>query len=86
MASTGPLFLSIIWRHYSSEGLNVGDEKDGGRIRILFTELYQGSPSSFFTHHLGNSWHGKDVQLIFWVSVSALTHHGSLLTFDADVS
>ena len=67
MASTGPLFLSIIWRRYSSEGRNVGDDKDGGRVRILFPEEYQRHPWSFFTHHLGNSWHGKDVQLIFWV-------------------
>lgn len=67
MASTGPLFLSIVWRHYSSEGHNVGDDADGGRVRILFPEEYQRKPWSFFTHHLGNSWHGKDVQLIFWV-------------------
>ncbi len=63
MASTGPLFLSIIWRHYSAEGSNVDD----GRIRILWVEEYQGKPWSFFTHHMGNSWHGGDVQLIFWV-------------------
>lgn len=65
MASTGPLFLSVIWRHYSSEGLNKGD----GKIRILWVEEYQGKPWSFFTHHLGNSWHGNDVGLIFWVSI-----------------
>lgn len=68
MASTGPLFLSIIWRHYTDEGLNIGDGPDGGRIRILFPEEYNNYPWSFFTHHLGNSWHGYDVQLIFWVS------------------
>ena len=70
MGSTGPLFLSVIWRHYSSEGLNVGDDADGGRVRILFLEEYQGYPWSFFTHHLGNSWHGADVHLIFWVSLT----------------
>jgi mannosyltransferase OCH1-like enzyme len=69
MASTGPLFLSVIWRHYSDDGFNVGDGPDGGRIRILFPDMYQGSKSSFFTHHLGNSWHGYDVELIFWVSL-----------------
>ena len=68
MASTGPLFLSIIWRHYSAEGLNVGDGKESGRIRILFPEEYQGKSWSFFTHHLGNSWHAADVKFIFWVS------------------
>lgn len=67
MASTGPLFLSVIWRHYSDDGFNVGDGKDGGRVRILFQDMYQGKPRSFFTHHMGNSWHAYDVQLIFWV-------------------
>ena len=70
MASTGPLFLSIIWRHYSSEGFNVGDEADGGRVRILFPEEYMYHPWSFFTHHLGNSWHNGDSDLLFWVSVT----------------
>ncbi|KAF2484719.1 SUR1-like protein [Neohortaea acidophila] len=68
MASTGPLFLSIIWRHYSSEGWNQGDEADGGRIRILFPQEYMGKEWSFFTHHLGNSWHAADVQFIFWMA------------------
>ncbi|KAF2171035.1 glycosyltransferase family 32 protein [Zasmidium cellare ATCC 36951] len=68
MASTGPLFLSIIWRHYTDEGYNIGDGPDGGRIRILFPEEYNNYPWSFFTHHLGNSWHGYDVQLIFWMA------------------
>lgn len=70
MGSTGPLFLSVLWRRYTAEGLNVGDQEDGGRIRILFPEEYQNWPWSFFTHHLGNSWHGADVELIFWVSLS----------------
>ena len=69
MGSTGPLFLSVMWRHWTSEGHNVGDGIDGGRIRILFPEEYQGSPWSFFTHHLGNSWHRADVEFIFWVSL-----------------
>ncbi|EGP84858.1 unnamed protein product [Zymoseptoria tritici ST99CH_1A5] len=68
MASTGPLFLSVIWRHYGDNGYNVGDGADGGRIRILFPELYQGSKWSFFTHHVGNSWHSNDSDLMFWMS------------------
>jgi mannosyltransferase OCH1-like enzyme len=69
MASTGPLFLSVIWRHYGDNGYNVGDGADGGRVRILFPDMYQGTERSFFTHHLGNSWHGYDVELIFWVCI-----------------
>lgn len=81
MASTGPLFLSIIWRHYGDEGLDAGDGADGGRIRILFPKEYNSYEWSFFTHHLGNSWHGYDVQLIFWVSdLSSSVNHPDVLT------
>lgn len=62
MASTGPLFLSIIWRHYTSNNPE-GDH----RVRILFPDEYNNHPWSFFTHHLGNSWHNNDVKLIFWM-------------------
>jgi hypothetical protein len=67
MGSTGPLFLSVMWRHWVSSGNNI----DGGRVRIIFPEEYNGHSWSFFTHHLGNSWHAADVQLIFWVSMPA---------------
>ncbi|KAF2457265.1 nucleotide-diphospho-sugar transferase [Lineolata rhizophorae] len=62
MASTGPLFLSVIWRHYNNAG-PIGRD----RVRVLFPDEYNNHPWSFFTHHLGNSWHGKDVRLIFWM-------------------
>ncbi|KAF2733540.1 mannosyl phosphorylinositol ceramide synthase SUR1 [Polyplosphaeria fusca] len=63
MASTGPLYLSIIWRHYSST-----DPQGDDRVRILFPDEYQNHPWSFFTHHVGNSWHNNDVKLIFWMA------------------
>ncbi|KAF2272762.1 mannosyl phosphorylinositol ceramide synthase SUR1 [Westerdykella ornata] len=63
MASTGPLFLSIIWRHYNNAN-PVGAE----RVRILFPAEYNHHSWSFFTHHLGNSWHNNDVRLIFWMA------------------
>ena len=65
MGSTGPLFLSVMWVHWLGSGSNVGDGMDGGRLRIIFPDEYNGHPWSFFTHHVGNSWHGADVQLIF---------------------
>lgn len=71
MASTGPLFLSIIWRHYNNAG-PTGDN----RVRILFPDEYNNHPWSFFTHHLGNSWHRTDVKIIFW-----LARHWMLVTF-----
>lgn len=67
MASTGPLFLSVLWRKWSMEGLNTGDGPLGGRVRVLMPKEYNDYSWSFFTHHLGNSWHGGDVEFIFWV-------------------
>jgi mannosyltransferase OCH1-like enzyme len=61
MYSTGPLFLSVIWKEY------MGQSRDAERVRVLMPEEYNGSPWSFFTHHVGNSWHGADAQLIFWM-------------------
>jgi mannosyltransferase OCH1-like enzyme len=63
MASTGPLFLSLVWRHYNNAG-PVGDD----RLRILFPEEYNNHSWSFFTHHVGNSWHRTDVKVIFWLA------------------
>ncbi|KAK5151067.1 CSG1/SUR1-like protein [Recurvomyces mirabilis] len=68
MGSTGPLFLSVLWVHWLRGGMNVGDGAEGGRMRLIFPDEYNGHEWSFFTHHLGNSWHGYDVQLIFWMS------------------
>jgi mannosyltransferase OCH1-like enzyme len=63
MASTGPLYLSIIWRHYNN-ATPEGDE----RVRILFPDEYNNNPWSFFTHHVGSSWHRTDVKVIFWLA------------------
>ncbi|TKA80003.1 hypothetical protein B0A55_02084 [Friedmanniomyces simplex] len=68
MGSTGPLFLSVMWLHWMSDGLNIGDGKDGGRLRLIFPEEYNGFAWSFFTHHKGDSWHRWDVRLIFWLA------------------
>lgn len=67
MYSTGPLFLSVIWKEYMQD-----KPSELGRVRILMQEEYNRHSWSFFTHHTGNSWHGKDARLIFWVSVSHL--------------
>ncbi|KAL8791485.1 MAG: hypothetical protein Q9213_000102 [Squamulea squamosa] len=67
MYSTGPLFLSVIWKKYMSSGSNIGDGAGGGRVRILMMDEYNRYPWSFFSHHQGSSWHGKDARLIFWM-------------------
>lgn len=67
MGSTGPLFLSLIWRHYSSDPAPLRHD----HLRILFPDDYMGRSWSFFTHHVGNSWHKWDTQLILWVRLIA---------------
>lgn len=67
MYSTGPLFLSVIWKKYMASNKNVGDGPGGGRVRILMQDEYNRHAWSFFRHHKGSSWHGKDAKLIFWM-------------------
>lgn len=62
MYSTGPLFLSVLWKEYMLDKPN-----EASRVRILMQDEYNRYTWSFFTHHVGNSWHGKDAQLIFWM-------------------
>ncbi len=63
MYSTGPLFLSVIWKEYIGE-----DRNEESRVRVLMPDEYNKHAWSFFTHHRGSSWHGKDAMFIFWVS------------------
>lgn len=65
MYSTGPLFLSVIWKEYMRE-----EPSEKARVRILMPDEYNKYSWSFFTHHVGNSWHGKDARLIFWVRIT----------------
>ncbi|EEP78185.1 mannosyl phosphorylinositol ceramide synthase SUR1 [Uncinocarpus reesii 1704] len=64
MYSTGPLFLSVIWKEYMA-GRPTGSE----RVRVMMADEYNKHSWSFFTHHPGSSWHGKDARLIFWFFV-----------------
>jgi len=67
MYTTGPLFLSVLWKNYMSSGKNIGDGKDGGRVRILMNDDYHQKPWSFFNTFVGSSWHGDDARFIFWM-------------------
>jgi len=67
MATTGPLFLSVLWKKWMNSGLNVGDGPDGGRVRILLSDDYHKKPWSFFNQFVGSSWHGEDARFIFWM-------------------
>ncbi|KAB8272817.1 hypothetical protein BDV30DRAFT_239129 [Aspergillus minisclerotigenes] len=71
MYSTGPLFLSVIWKEYIRDY-----PPEMSRVRILMQDEYQKYSWSFFTHHIGNSWHGKDARFISWMG-----QHWMFLTF-----
>jgi len=70
MYSTGPLFLSVIWKEYIGSTRSPAE-----RVRILMPDEYKGHSWSFFNVVKGNSWHGKDAQTIFWMG-----KHWMLLT------
>jgi len=62
MYSTGPLFLSVIWKEYMRETRPAEEH-----VRILMPDEYKGHAWSFFNISKGSSWHGKDAQTIFWM-------------------
>ncbi|TGZ83110.1 hypothetical protein EX30DRAFT_148482 [Ascodesmis nigricans] len=63
MYSTGPLFLSVIWKEYMAEA-KTDDEK---RVRILMPDEYNKKPWAFFGVYKGSSWHQGDAKTIFWL-------------------
>ncbi|RDW70220.1 hypothetical protein BP5796_08617 [Coleophoma crateriformis] len=70
MYSTGPLFLSVIWKQYIGKS-----HPEAERVRVLMPDEYAKQPWSFFNIAKGSSWHGKDAQTIFWMG-----QHWLLLT------
>ena len=48
-----------------------GPASESARVRILMPDEYNKHAWSFFSHHRGSSWHGKDARLIFWVGSSS---------------
>ena len=66
MASTGPLFLSMVWERYMFEHLRE-DAEWAGRVRVLKPDQYSDLDSAFFAFYGGSSWHGGDVRFFLWV-------------------
>ncbi|KAL3425636.1 putative glycosyl transferase [Phlyctema vagabunda] len=62
MYSTGPLFLSVVWKRYMWDTRPAEEH-----LRILMPDEYAKKSWSFFVISKGNSWHGKDAQTIFWM-------------------
>ncbi|CUM67761.1 uncharacterized protein PRCAT00005466001 [Priceomyces carsonii] len=59
MYSTGPLFLSVIWKQYKRWGV-----PEAGKVRILMPEDYKNHAYSFFSIAEGSSWHLDDAKLV----------------------
>lgn len=78
MYSTGPLFLSVMWKKYKRWGV-----PDAGRIRILMPSDYKMHTMSFFAINKGDSWHLGDAQFIKKLGVHWVlaTIGGFLLVF-----
>lgn len=70
MYSTGPLFLSVVWKEYIRTTRFASDH-----VRILMPDDYSKHEWSFFNIAKGSSWHGKDAETIFWMG-----RHWLLLT------
>lgn len=75
MASTGPLFLSVIWKKWLAEHASQEGTEWRGRVRVLMPDMYDKYEWSFFKTYKGDSWHGKDARFIFWMG-----RHWLLLT------
>ena len=59
MSSTGPLFLSLVWKEWFDGG-RVGE----GRVRVLVPE---GRGYGFFINVQGRSWQGADEKFVAWL-------------------
>jgi mannosyltransferase OCH1-like enzyme len=81
MSSTGPLFLSIVWKRYMQ--LHQKEEVDwNGRVRVLTPEECCQQETSFFDQHYGgSSWHGDDAKFITWMGQHWLSVTVAGLTF-----
>lgn len=69
MGTTGPMFLSIMWRKY----LASGADKGATALWLLSSEVYNEQRSSFFVPGSGSSWHRADAETIDWMGKHALT-------------
>lgn len=59
MFSTGPLFLSVMWKQYKRWGV-----PEAGKVRILMPKDYKTHTYSFFAISPGSSWHLDDAKFI----------------------
>lgn len=62
MYSTGPLFLSVMWKQFKRWGV-----PPGGEVRIVFPADSNKPRTNFFLQVHGSSWHVGDAQFIFFM-------------------
>jgi mannosyltransferase OCH1-like enzyme len=75
MLSTGPLFLSIMWKEYIMSGppeeLQIAIMPEEWYLSnehpFLTLPRYSSANTTIFSSFGGSSWHGADANLIFWV-------------------
>lgn len=63
MFSTGPLYLSVVWKQYIRWG-----NPPSGIVRILMPDDYKNSANAFFKISKGSSWHGDDASFLLLMS------------------
>lgn len=59
MSSTGPLFLSLVWKEWIESGKNVGND------RVMVLEPFQRGYGIFYNLE-GRSWQGWDEVILPW--------------------
>ncbi len=60
MSSTGPLFLSLVWKEWLDSGRSLGK----GRVTVLMPD---GRGYGFFVNIEGRSWQGADEKVVSWL-------------------
>lgn len=60
MGSTGPLFVSVVWKQYKRWGRMPAN----GIVRILQPADYKSNQNSFFSIAKGSSWHTDDASFM----------------------
>lgn len=63
MFSTGPLYLSVVWKQYIRWG-----NPPSGIVRILMPDDYKSNENSFFKIAPGSSWHEDDAVVLLLMS------------------
>ena len=66
MYSTGPLFFSVMWIEYL-HGLGGAEGHPMDQVRVLMKTEKWGDSYGLFKNVQGGSWHGRDLEVIFWM-------------------